>query len=76
LTDLLSKFADDFGKLVALRGSNPFKPDAFGRKAKKSKQVFHHCHSLGCDVVTFAIMAAPDMAAGYQDPICPFLEGL
>ena len=65
MCNLLGKFADDIGKLITFRGSNPFEPDALGRKANESKEVFHHRYPVSCDVVTLAIMAAPDMAAGY-----------
>lgn len=76
MIDLPGKISNDIGKFIAFRSCNPFKPQSFGRKANKFKEVFHHRHSLGCDVVTLSVMAAPDMAAGYQDTVRPFLESL
>jgi len=76
LLNLLSEVSDHLGKPHSLCGRDPIKIEPIFLKPRESQKILQYGHTLDGHIVSFDIMAIPDVAASHQHSIRSFLKGL
>jgi hypothetical protein len=73
---VVSKLGDGLDKLGGFRGRDPFQPQPVLLEPRKSKELLHHCQTLGGHVITVQVMAVTDVSATHEDTVRTLLKSL